>query len=54
MLKKVRDTPEWKALMIEGAFNQTVMTGADFAKWLSGGETRHRQLMQEAGFLVGN
>ena len=54
VLKKVRDTPEWKALMVEGAFNQTVMTGADFAKWLSGGETRHRQLMREAGFLVGN
>ena len=32
VLKKVRDTPEWKALMIEGAFNQTVMAGADFAK----------------------
>jgi putative tricarboxylic transport membrane protein len=54
VLKKVRDAPEWKALMIEGAFNQTVMTGADFAKWLSGEETRHRQLMQEAGFLAGN
>ena len=54
VLKKVRDTPEWKALMIEGAFNQTVMAGADFAMWLSGEETRHRQLMQEAGFLAGN
>jgi putative tricarboxylic transport membrane protein len=31
-LKKVRETPEWKALMNEGAFNQTFMTGADFAK----------------------
>lgn len=54
MPKKVRDTPEWKALMVEGAFNQTFMTGADFAKWLSGEEARHRQLMQEAGFLAGN
>jgi putative tricarboxylic transport membrane protein len=40
--------------MNEGAFNQTFMTGADFAKWLSGEESRHRQLMQEAGFLAGN
>ena len=40
--------------MNEGAFNQTFMTGADFAKWLSGEESRHRQLMQEAGFLTGN
>ena len=54
VLKKVRETPEWKALMNEGAFNQTFMTGADFAKWLAGEETRHRQLMQEAGFLAGN
>jgi putative tricarboxylic transport membrane protein len=54
VLKKVRETPEWKALMNEGAFNQTFMTGADFAKWLSGEESRHRQLMQEAGFLAGN
>jgi putative tricarboxylic transport membrane protein len=54
VLKKVRETPEWKALMNEGAFNQTFLTGADFAKWLSGEENRHRQLMQEAGFLAGN
>jgi Molybdopterin-binding domain of aldehyde dehydrogenase len=54
VLKKVRDTPEWKALMTEGAFNQTFMTGADFDKWLTGEEARHRQLMQEAGFLAGN
>jgi putative tricarboxylic transport membrane protein len=54
LMKKVRDTPEWKTLMNEGAFNQTFMTGADFAKWLSGEETRHRQLMQEAGFLASN
>jgi putative tricarboxylic transport membrane protein len=42
VLKKVRETPEWKALMNEGAFNQTFMTGPDFAKWLSGEESRHR------------
>ena len=54
VLKKVRETPEWKALMTESAFNQTFMTGADFAKWLAGEEARHRQLMQEAGFLAGN
>jgi putative tricarboxylic transport membrane protein len=54
VMKKVRETPEWKALMVEGAFNQTFMTGAEFATWLSGEEARHRQLMQEAGFLAGN
>lgn len=54
VLKKVRETPEWKALMNGGAFNQTFMTGAYFAKWLSGEEAQHRLLMQEAGFLAGN
>jgi putative tricarboxylic transport membrane protein len=54
VMKKVRATPEWKALMIEGAFNQTFMIGAEFVTWLSGEESRHRTLMQEAGFLAGN
>jgi hypothetical protein len=35
-------------------FKQTFMTGADCAQWLSGEESRHRQLMQEAGFLAAN
>ena len=34
LLKKVRETPEWKDLMKDGAFNQTFMTGADYAKWV--------------------
>jgi putative tricarboxylic transport membrane protein len=54
LLKKVRETPEWKNLMNEGAFNQTFMAGSEFAKWVSGEEARHRQLMQEAGFLASN
>ena len=35
-VQKVRETPEWKTLMNEGAFNQTFMTGADYAKWVDG------------------
>jgi putative tricarboxylic transport membrane protein len=54
LLKKVRETPEWRNLMKEGAFNQTFMTGADYAKWVDGEEQRHRTLMKEAGFLAGN
>ena len=30
LLKKVRATPEWKAFMEKGAFNQSFMTGAEF------------------------
>ena len=52
LLKKVRETPEWKQLMKDGAFNQTFMTGADYAKWVEKEEKRHRDLMKEAGFLA--
>jgi len=52
LLKKVRETPEWKQLMQDGAFNQTFMSGADYAKWVEKEEARHRDLMKEAGFLA--
>ena len=53
VLKKVRETPEWKTLMNEGAFNNTLMTGADYAKWVDNEDKRHQALMKEAGFLAG-
>ena len=53
LLRKVRDTPEWKALINEGAFNATFMTGPDYAKWVETEERRHQALMKEAGFLAG-
>jgi len=52
LLKKVRETPEWAALMKEGAFNQTFMAGADYAKWVENEAKRHETLMKEAGFLA--
>ena len=52
LMQKVRATPEWKKFMEEGAFNQTFMTGADFVRWVSNEEVRHRLLMQEAGFIA--
>jgi putative tricarboxylic transport membrane protein len=54
LLKKVRETDDWKALMHDGAFNQSFMSGAEYAAWVEKEEKRHRQLMQEAGFLAGN
>jgi putative tricarboxylic transport membrane protein len=53
LMKKVRETPEWKELMNQGAFNATFMTGEDYAKWVAKEEARHQQLMKEAGFLAG-
>ena len=52
LLKKVRETPEWKDYMEKGALNQTVMSGDEFGKWLGTAENRHRELMKEAGFIA--
>jgi putative tricarboxylic transport membrane protein len=52
LLKKVRDTPDWKEFMEKGAFNTTSMTGAEFRTWLEKADATHRQLMTEAGFLA--
>ena len=52
MMKKVRETPEWKDYMEKGAFNQTALTGDAFVKWLTVNEAMHRDLMKEAGFLA--
>ncbi len=52
MLKKVRETPEWKDYMEKGAFNQTAMSGEEFGAWLGKAENMHRDLMKEAGFIA--
>src|SRR5499427_2921566 len=52
LFKKVRETPEWKKLMSDGAFNQTFMTGDEYAKWVASAEKLHEGLMKDAGFLA--
>jgi tripartite-type tricarboxylate transporter receptor subunit TctC len=52
LLKKVRETPEWKGFMEKGAFNQTALTGDQYKQWVAKEEERHMQLMKEAGFLA--
>jgi len=52
LLKKVRETPDWKDYMEKGAFNTTTMSGPEFRKWLEGAESAHQKLMAEAGFLA--
>jgi tripartite-type tricarboxylate transporter receptor subunit TctC len=52
LLKKVRQTPEWKDYMEKGAFNQTTMEGDSFVQWLGAAEQSHRELMKDAGFLA--
>ena len=52
LFKKLRETPEWKKFMAEGAFNQTFMAGKEYVEWVAQAETLHRNLMSEAGFLA--
>lgn len=52
LFKKVRETPEWKAFMAKGAYNQSFMTGDEFHKWLTQAADLHKSLMAKAGFLA--
>jgi putative tricarboxylic transport membrane protein len=52
LMKKVRETPEWKDFMEKGAFNTTTLMGDDYRTWVGKEEQRHLQLMKEAGFLA--
>jgi putative tricarboxylic transport membrane protein len=52
LMKKVRDTPDWKDFIEKGAFNNTALVGGEYRKWLEGAEKLHLQLMTEAGFLA--
>ena len=52
LFKKVRETPEWKKLMSDGAFNQSFMTGKEYLDWVANEEKRHEGLMKAAGFLA--
>jgi putative tricarboxylic transport membrane protein len=52
VLKKVKETPEWKDFVERGAYNEEFLTGDRFATFLEEDEKRHREIMQRAGFLA--
>lgn len=52
LLKQVARTPEWKEFMEKGAFNQSAMSGKEYAGWVAKAEDEHKTLMKGAGFLV--
>jgi len=52
LMEQVRQTPEWKKFMEDGAFNQTALTGKEYADWVASAEKLHYGLMKEAGFLA--
>ena len=53
VFKKVMATLEWSTFMEQGAFNQTALTGKDYADWVAREEARHIVLMKTAGFMAG-
>ena len=53
LFKKVMATPEWTALMQQGAFNRTTLMGKEYAEWVAREEARHVALMKKAGFIAG-
>jgi putative tricarboxylic transport membrane protein len=52
LFKKVRELPEWKEFMAKGAFNQSFMTGKEYADWVAKAEAQHVGLMKSAGFIA--
>jgi tripartite-type tricarboxylate transporter receptor subunit TctC len=51
LMRRVRETPEWRRFMEEGAFNTTSLSGEPFVEWLKRAKEEHRALMKEAGFI---
>jgi putative tricarboxylic transport membrane protein len=52
LFKKVQALPEWKKFTEDAAFNQTTMSGKQYADWVANAENIHKGLMKEAGFLA--
>jgi tripartite-type tricarboxylate transporter receptor subunit TctC len=52
LFKKMRTLPEWKEFMEKGAFNQSFMSGKEYADWVQKAEDTHKALMKDAGFLA--
>ena len=52
LMKKVRETPDWKDFIEKGAFNPTALSGKEYADWVGKEEARHLFLMRDAGFIA--
>jgi tripartite-type tricarboxylate transporter receptor subunit TctC len=52
LMKKVRETPDWKEFIEKGAFNTTALTGKEYADWVAKEEARNLFLMRDAGFIA--
>jgi putative tricarboxylic transport membrane protein len=51
LLKKVSETPEYRAYIEKGALKPAFATGAEYVKWVEENEKLHRELMARGGLL---
>jgi tripartite-type tricarboxylate transporter receptor subunit TctC len=51
LFQKVREQPEWKEFMKNGAFTQTFMSGDEYKSWVADAAAKHKTLMEGAGFI---
>jgi putative tricarboxylic transport membrane protein len=51
LLKKVMDTPEFKAYMTEGALKPAWLTDPELSAWMEKEDTIHKELMAKGGLL---
>lgn len=52
LLKKVTETPEWKAYLEKNALKEEFLSGEPLKTFLTKDEAMHRGIMKDAGFLV--
>ncbi|MGQ0543890.1 MAG: Bug family tripartite tricarboxylate transporter substrate binding protein [Betaproteobacteria bacterium] len=52
LFAKIFETPEWKHLMEQGAFNLSRLKGKEYEAWVAKEEARHVSLMKAAGFIA--
>ncbi len=52
LMRKVRETQDWKDFIEKGAFNTTALTGKEYFDWVGKEEARHLFLMRDAGFIA--
>jgi tripartite-type tricarboxylate transporter receptor subunit TctC len=50
-LKKVADTPDFKAYLSKGALKPAFVTGAEYTKWVEENDKLHKDLMEKGGLI---
>jgi tripartite-type tricarboxylate transporter receptor subunit TctC len=51
-LKKVSETPEYKAYISKGALKAAFATGDEYTKWVAENEALHKNLMEKGGLVT--